>query len=129
MAEPAALPEDELVERVRVVTGGVVLLRQVPDLEHAALDQLFSRAERLLAPLRPRKMVFDLTEAGVPDAATRLHIREWLERLDCADMGFVFGTSALLRVAARFVLASLRRPNVRVFARVDEAIEELSRDR
>lgn len=122
-----SLSEDKVATRVWVAAGGVVVLREIPRPTLTTMDQLFARGEQLLARSHTRRMVADLTEAGVPDAAMRAHVRVWLERLDCAHLGVVFSESALLRVAARFILASLRRPNITIFATVDEAIAELSR--
>ena len=126
-AEEPVLTLAEVERRVWLAAPGVVVMRECPNVSAVTTDQLFTRARHLLEDTPHRKLIADLSEAGLPDAATRACIRNHLDGLMLEHFGVVVGENRLLKIAAGFVIANIRLGcTTQTYGSVDEALNELS---
>lgn len=129
MNQDTPLKIEEVHARVYLVAPGVVVLHGVPDSTPSAIDQLFEYASVLIGDYPAPSLIASLAEAGVPNAAARFRIKENIHNIGFIRIALVFENNTLVRVATRFILASLRGSNAQVFSTLEEACAAFSADR
>lgn len=125
----SALPAEELDARVWTDAPGIIVMRGVPSSTADAVAALFARAEHLAQDVPTPILVVDLSEAGVPDAATRALIRRRIEEIGFHHVSLTFQDNTLLQIVARFILASVALTKFSVHSTVEEAIEAAKEER
>ena len=129
MNQNTPLKSEDVHARVYLLVPGVVVVHGVPDSTPSAIDQLFAYAAVLIEDHPAPSLIASLAEAGVPNAAARIRIKENIEHIGFTEIGLVFENNTLVRVATRFILASLRISNAQVFSTLEEACAAFTADR
>lgn len=122
------LSEHELTRYVRLVDSRIIVLRGVKDSTSGAVDQLFARAAKLAAGIEEPILIASLADAGLPGAAARVRIQHNIEEIGFSEIGLVFQDNTLVRVATRFILASMRFNNAHVFSTLENALAFFRQD-
>jgi len=122
------LSEQDLEDHVWMAHPRIIVLRGVPDSMSEAIDQLFGRARELAAGIKEPILIASLADAGLPDAAARVRIQQNIQDIGFTEIGVVFQDNVIVRVATRFILASMRFDHARVFMTVDDAVAFFSQD-
>ena len=110
-------------EYVYLVAPGVVVMKGVPESTPEAIDALFEVAASKVAGVDAPVLIAHLDEAGVPHAAARDRIKTHIDETGYASIGLVFQDNLMVRIATKFIIASLRVDNATVFDSLPEAIE------
>ena len=128
MNQNTPLTSEDVHARVYLFLPGVVVLHGVPHSTPSAIDQLFAHAAELIGDHPAPFLIASLAEAGVPNAAARVRIKENIDRIGFTEIALVFENNTLVRVATRFILASLRVSNAQVFSTLEEACAAFAAD-
>ena len=110
-------------QQVYLVAPDVVVMKGVPDSTPEAIDALFDIAASKVKGVQNPTLIAHLDEAGVPNAAARDRIRTHIDNTGYGSIGLVFQDNLLVRIATRFIVASLRVDNATIFDSLPEAIE------
>lgn len=116
------LSDAEVIARVTLLAPNIILMRDVPSPSSTTVRQLFERAEKLLGDQKMNALIADLRDAGLPSAEVRSQIREAIIKLQCRRVGLILSGNRLLLVAAKFIIANLRLPDVILFNSPKEAL-------
>ena len=111
-----------------LVAPGIIVMREVPAPNSVTVHQLFEQAANLLDGEPMRGLIADLRDAGFPTAAVRSQIRVEVSALGCSRMSLILMDNRVLHVAAKFIIAGLRIPQISLYRSIDEALRDFLND-